>query len=127
MLKQILSQKAPKAIGPYSQAIKAGNFIFCSGQIALSPETGEIVSNDVTKQTRQILKNLKEVLKEAGANFKNVVRTDIFVKNIKDFQTINEVYAEFFNFDPKPARQTVEVSALPKGALVEISCLAFKE
>ena len=127
MLKQILSQKAPKAIGPYSQAIKAGNFIFCSGQIALSPETGEIVSNDVTKQTRQILKNLKEVLKGAGANFKNVVRTDIFVKNIKDFQTINEVYAEFFNFDPKPARQTVEVSALPKGALVEISCLAFKE
>jgi len=127
MTKQISSVNAPKAIGPYSQAIEAGNFIFCSGQIALSPKTGEIISGEIAEQTRQVLKNLQVVLEKAGVNLSAVIKTDIFVKNINDFKTVNEIYSEFFSKDPKPARQTVEISNLPKNALVEISCIAFKK
>ncbi len=127
MTKQISSVNAPKAIGPYSQAIEAGNFIFCSGQIALSPKTGEIISGEIAEQTRQVLKNLQVVLEKAGVNLSAVIKTDIFVKNINDFKTVNEIYSEFFKVAPKPARQTVEISNLPKNALVEISCIAFKK
>lgn len=126
-LKEIKTQKVPVAIGPYSQAVVAGNFIFCSGQIGLKPKTNSLVKDGIEKETRQILKNIGNILKAAGCNFKDVVRVDMFLINIDDFTKVNEIYATFFQSDPKPARQTIEVSKLPKGASIEISCLAYLE
>ena len=123
MKKEILTKEAPAPIGPYSQAIDAGSFVFCSGQIPLDPNTGEIIgSGDVEAQTRQVMKNITAVLKQAGADFNKVVKTTIFLKNMGDFPKVNSIYGEFFEA-PYPARSTVEVARLPKDVLVEIEVI----
>ena len=124
MMKQpILSKNAPQPIGPYSQAIKAGNLLFCSGQIALDPLTGQISAADIEGQTRRVMENIKAVLTEAGATFDQVVKTTIFLKSMNDFPKVNEIYGGYFKTTP-PARSTVEVSRLPKDVLVEIEVIA---
>jgi 2-iminobutanoate/2-iminopropanoate deaminase len=125
MKKIITSSQAPAAVGPYSQATVAGGFIFCSGQIPLNPETGEMEDSDVAAATRRVLTNLKAVLNEAGADFQDVVKTSVFLSDMKDFAAMNAVYGEFFPENP-PARACVAPAALPKGALVEIEAIAFK-
>lgn len=121
MKKVILSQQAPAPIGPYSQAVLAGNTLFVSGQIAL--REGQMIQNSIEEETHQVMKNLGAVLEAAGMSFANIVKTTIFVKDLNNFQTINEVYGSYFSENP-PARETVEVSRLPKDANVEISCIA---
>jgi len=121
-MEKIHTTNAPEAIGPYSQAIKVGNMIFTSGQIALTPD-GKFLDEDVKTQTKQVCENLKAVLKAAGAELKDVVKTTIFLADINDFNEVNEVYGEYFSH--KPARSTVAVKDLPKGAKVEIECIAF--
>lgn len=123
-IEQIKTKNAPDAVGPYSQAVKAGGFLFASGQIALVPETGAMAEGGIEKQTLQVMENLKAVLQEAGCGFSDVVRCDIFITSMKNFPVINEIYASYFEGECKPARQTVEVASLPKGAEVEISCIA---
>ena len=125
-MQSLTSKNAPAPIGPYSQAVISNNLVFCSGQLGLDAQTNEL-KNGVAAQTEQVLLNLLNVLKEAGLNFKNVVRCDIFLIDLKDFIVVNEIYAKYFNGPITPARQTVQVSALPKGALVEISCIAVIE
>ena len=125
MIKTINTKKAPGAVGPYSQAIEANGFIFCSGQIGLDPETGNLV-NSLEVQTKRVLNNLKAVLEEADSGMDFIVKTTIYLKNISDFQVVNSIYAEFFPIH-KPARATVEVSNLPKGALIEIDAIAVKK
>jgi len=120
------TDKAPKAIGPYSQAIQAGNFLFLSGQIPLDPKTGELVQGDIGRQTQQVLENMKGVLESQGLGMKDVVKTTIFLKDIGDFNRVNEVYAAYFPA-PAPARSTVEVARLPKGAGIEIEAIALSE
>ena len=115
---------APAAIGPYSQAVKAGDFLFCSGQIPLDPATGEIVEGDVQAQTERVMNNLVAVLKAGGASLDRVVKTTIFLADLGDFGAVNETYAKFFTGDP-PARATVEVSKLPKAVRVEIEATAY--
>lgn len=122
-METISTENAPGAIGPYSQAVKAGNMIFCSGQIPIDPATGEFVSSDVAEQTRQVLKNLTAVLEAAGSNLNNVVKTTVFLADMNDFTAMNEIYAEFFS-DNKPARATVQAARLPRDARVEIDCIA---
>lgn len=119
----IQTELAPAAIGPYSQAIRSGDLLFCSGQIALVPSTATMVEGDVAAQTRQVLENLGKVLEAAGASWSDVVKTTIFLKDLGDFQRVNAIYAERFGDSP-PARATVEVSRLPKDALVEIDAIA---
>ena len=122
--KTISTDKAPKAIGPYSQAVVAGNLVFCSGQIPLDPVTGEMVgAGDVRRQTERVLENLGAVLAAAGASLASVVKTTIYLADLQDFGNVNEVYARYFLSAP-PARATVEVAGLPKGALVEIDAIA---
>ncbi len=123
MKETISTENAPGAIGPYSQAVKAGNLVFCSGQIPLDPQTGEFVSEDIAMQTRQVLKNLSAVLEAAETSLNNVVKTTVFLADMNDFAAMNEVYAEFFN-DNKPARATVQAARLPRDARVEIECIA---
>jgi 2-iminobutanoate/2-iminopropanoate deaminase len=123
MKKIIFTGEAPQAIGPYSQAVRSGRFLFCSGQIPLDPKSGEIVSGDIATQTRRVLDNIGAILRMAGLTFDNVVKTTIFLTNLADFQTVNEVYGSYFKQDP-PARSTVQVSALPRGANVEIEVIA---
>ena len=123
MKKEIRTKEAPAPIGPYSQAIDAGSFVFCSGQIPLDPISGEIIgTGDVEAQTRQVMKNIAAVLKEAGADFNKVVKTTIFLKSMGDFPKVNSIYGEFFQA-PYPARSTVEVARLPKDVLVEIEII----
>jgi 2-iminobutanoate/2-iminopropanoate deaminase len=124
-MKVINTNKAPKAIGPYSQAVAAGDFIFCSGQIGINPKTGVLVEG-IEEQTTQVLENLKNVIEAAGAGLKNVVKTTIYLKNLVDFEKVNKIYQDFFG-EHRPARVTVEVSALPKGALVEIEAIVYKK
>lgn len=121
----IQTEKAPKAIGPYAQAVKVdcGKMIFCSGQIPLDPKTGEMIEGDIAAQTRQVMENLREVLAAGGATFENVVRCNIFLADMNDFGIVNEVYGEYFPENP-PSRATVEVARLPKDARVEIDCIA---
>ena len=119
----VTTENAPGAIGPYSQAIKAGDFVFCSGQIPIDPATGEFVSEDVAEQTEQVLKNLSAVLEAAGTSLDNVVKTTVFLADMKDFTAMNEVYAKFFSAN-KPARATVQAAGLPRDARVEIECVA---
>lgn len=121
----VLTQKAPQPIGPYSQAVQAGGFVFCSGQIALDPVTGQIVASDVEGQTRQVMKNILAVLEAAGTSFDRVVKATIFLKSMNDFPKVNEIYGNFIPGTP-PARSTVEVSRLPKDVLVEIEVVALK-
>ena len=122
-MKVVSTNKAPQAIGPYSQAMVANGMVFTSGQIALSPD-GEIICDDVVGQCEQVLKNLSEVLKEAGADLSSVVKTTIFLSNMDDFKAVNEVYAKYFS-DHKPARSTVAVKTLPLNVKVEIDCIAM--
>ncbi|MCB1023569.1 MAG: RidA family protein [Acidobacteria bacterium] len=127
MGKEIIStENAPGAIGPYSQAVKTGNLVFVSGQIPIDPATGEFVSDDVAEQTHQVLKNLAAVLEAAGSNLDNVVKTTVFLADMKDFAVMNGVYGEYFANDA-PARATVQAAALPKDARVEIDCIAVIE
>jgi len=118
-------EDAPKVLGPYSHAIKAGGFVFVSGQLPINPETGKIDAHDIENQTRQVLANIKSVLQAAHANFEHVVRCDIFLKHLSDFAKVNAIYGDSFTQASKPARQTVEVSKLPLDALIEISCVAY--
>jgi 2-iminobutanoate/2-iminopropanoate deaminase len=121
--KSVSSPDAPAAIGPYSQAIRSGEFLFLSGQIPLDPRTGEMVQSDIEAETRRVLDNLGAVLAAAGASFGDLVKTTIYLTDLGDFATVNRVYAERFASDP-PARATVQVAALPKGARVEIDGIA---
>lgn len=123
MEKIISTENAPGAIGPYSQAIKINDMIFCSGQIPIDPATGNFVSDDVAEQTEQVLKNLEAVLKAGGAGFENVVKTTVFLADMNDFAVMNEVYGRFFS-EVKPARATVQAARLPRDARVEIDCIA---
>lgn len=118
----ILTDQAPKPIGPYSQAIRAGGFLFCSGQVPLDPQTGQIDGADVETQTRRVMKNIEAVLREADTDFARVAKTTIFLKSMGDFPKVNEIYASYFKGTP-PARSTVEVSRLPKDVLVEIEVI----
>lgn len=120
----IETEHAPEAIGPYSQAVKFNDVIYCSGQIALDPETMNLVGEDVESQTDQVLKNLGEVLKAAGSNYKDVLKCSIFLADMDDFRKVNEIYAGYFKLQP-PARETVAVKTLPKNARIEISCIAI--
>lgn len=124
MMETISTDKAPGAIGPYSQAIKAGGMIFCSGQIPIDVATGEFVSTDVAGQTEQVLKNLSAVLEAAGSSLKNVVKTTVFLADMNDFGAMNEVYGQYFDAS-KPARATVQAARLPRDARVEIDCIAL--
>lgn len=123
MKKAVLSSNAPAPIGPYSQAIDMGSLVFCSGQIALDPQSGQVVGNDVKSQTEQVMKNIDAVLKAAQLEFKNIVKTTIFLTDMKDFPAVNEVYGKFFPEIP-PARSTVAVAGLPKDVKVEIEVVA---
>ena len=123
MKKCIATDKAPQAIGPYSQAVEAGGFIFVSGQIPLVPATGEIVKGDIEAQTTQVLENLREILTAAGSSLAQAVKTTVYLTDITDFSRVNDVYARYFTKEP-PARVCVEVSDLPKQALVEIDVIA---
>ncbi len=123
MKKIISTSDAPAAIGPYSQAIRAGSTVYCSGQIPLDPKTGQIISGGIDAQTRRVLDNIRALLKAEGLGFENIVKTTIFLTNLGDFQTVNEVYGSYFKSQP-PARSTVQVSALPKGANIEIEVIA---
>lgn len=123
MANEIIStQKAPGAIGPYSQAVRAGDMLFTSGQLGLNPETG-VLAEGVRAQADQALKNLGAILHEAGLDYKDVIKTVVFIKNMADFKTVNEVYAHYFTAN-YPARSCVEVAALPMGGLVEVECVA---
>lgn len=124
-MKQIATEKAPAAIGPYSQAINEGGLVFVSGQIPIDPATGAFVEGGITEQTTQSLTNLRNILAEAGTDMSHVMKTTVFLADIADFAAMNAVYAQFFNA-PYPARSAVAVKDLPKGALVEIECIACK-
>lgn len=121
----IISKQAPEPIGPYSQAIQSGNMVFLSGQIAMDNLSGNLITDTIENETRQVMKNLKAVLNAAGLDFSHVVKTSIFLKDMNNFPNVNAVYSEFFQHQP-PARETVEVSRLPKDVNVEISCIAVK-
>jgi 2-iminobutanoate/2-iminopropanoate deaminase len=124
-VKQIIqTEQAPKAIGPYSQAIKSNGFVFASGQIPIIPETGEFVAGGIAEQTEQVIKNLSRVLEAAGSGLDRVVKTTVFLADMNEFAAMNEVYGKFFSAEP-PARATVEASGLPRGARVEIEAIAL--
>jgi 2-iminobutanoate/2-iminopropanoate deaminase len=121
----VSSADAPAAIGPYSQAIGAGQLLFCSGQLPVVPKTGDLVAQDASAQARQVLENLGAVLKAGGSSYAHVVKTTVFLTDLNDFAAMNSVYSEFFP-DTPPARSTIQVAALPKGAKVEIEAIALK-
>ena len=123
MKKIISTTDAPAAVGPYSQAVRIGNFVFCSGQIPLDPQSGKIVAGDIAAQARRVMENISAVLRAEGLSFENIVKTTIYLANLADFQTVNELYGSYFKSDP-PARSTVQVAALPKGAQIEIEVVA---
>ena len=124
MKKIISTNEAPAAVGPYSQAVRAGGMVFCAGQIPLDPQSGQIVAGDISAQTRRVMDNITAVLKADGLTFDNIVKTTIFLVDLNDFQTVNEIYGSYFKQAP-PARSTIQVSALPKGARVEIEVIAL--
>ena len=126
MKKLISTDKAPAAIGPYSQAIQFSGLLFVSGQIAIDPKTGEFVEGGIEAQTEQVLENLKAIIEEAGMTFKNVLKCSCFLKNMEDFVTFNSVYERYFGETP-PARETIEVARLPKDAMVEVSAICGVE
>lgn len=125
LLKAINTPKAPAAIGTYSQAVEAGGFLYVSGQIPLDPKTNNIVEGKIKEQTEQVLFNIASILQARGVVMDRVVKTEVYLANIKDFKAMNEVYAKFFTAEVKPARQAMEVAALPKEVLIEISCIAY--
>lgn len=124
--KIIFTDKTPKPVGPYSQAVQSGDFIFVSGQLPIKPDTGEVLTGDIGLQARLALDNMKAVLKAAGCEMSDVVKTTIYIADIGQFRQVNEVYAEYFKEDP-PARSTVGVKALPKGVGIEIEAIAIKD
>ena len=124
MKKIINTSNAPKPIGPYNQAVISGNLMFMSGQIAFDPSTGELVIGEIQAETKQVMENLKSILDEAGLSFKDVIKTSIFLSDMNNFQQVNEVYGSYFSDEYAPARETVEVSRLPKDVNVEISMIA---
>ncbi|HEY9008203.1 RidA family protein [Ohtaekwangia sp.] len=121
----VYSDQAPEPIGPYSQAVLAGNMLFISGQIAIDRSSGNIITADIESETRMVMTNLEHVLKAAGLDFSHVVKSAIFLKDMNNFPKVNAIYGEYFKINP-PARETVEVSRLPKDVNVEISCIAVK-
>jgi 2-iminobutanoate/2-iminopropanoate deaminase len=121
----INTNNAPAPIGPYSQAVSAGNFLFVSGQIALNPATGQLVTDDIKTETKQVMDNIKAILVEAGIDFSNIVKTSIFLTDMQNFAQVNEVYGTYFK-EAFPARETVQVAGLPKGVNVEITITAIK-
>ena len=125
MKKVINTKNAPKAIGPYSQAILSGNTLYCSGQIAINPDTGNLVIENITAETNQVMKNILAVLNAADMNFENVVKCSIFMRDMNEYSAVNQVYAKYFSENP-PAREAVQVSVLPKNVNVEISIIAVK-
>ena len=125
MEKEIINTAgAPEAIGPYSQAVKAGGFVFISGQIPIDPHSGDVISGDIKEQTQRVMKNLGSVLSAAGSGFDRIVKTTIYLKNLADFNSVNEVYGSYFSNNP-PARATVEVNNLPRGVDIEIDATAL--
>ena len=125
MKKIIKTNKAPEPIGPYNQAIEAGEFIFLSGQIGIDVDTGELINENIQAETNQVMRNIESVLKASNRNFDNVVKSTIFLKDLNDFSIVNEVYSKYFKNKISPARETVEVARLPKDANVEISVIAY--
>lgn len=125
MKKVIATKDAPNAVGPYSQAVQMGDFLFCSGQISIDPKTNEVFTGDIKTQTEMVMKNIEAVLTAAQMNFGNIIKTTIFITNMGDFATVNEIYAKYFK-DAPPARSTVAVAALPKGVNVEIEVIAHR-
>ena len=125
MKKIIKTENAPKPIGPYNQAVIAGNYMFISGQIALHPKNGELITGEIKKETTQVMENLKAILSEASLTFENVVKTTIFLSDMNDFSSVNEIYGSYLNNSTAPARETVQVSKLPVGVNVEISMIAM--
>lgn len=126
-MKEIIhTSKSPEPIGPYSQAVKVGNMLFTSGQIALNPKTQALELQDIQSETKQVMENLKAVLEAAGMDFNDVVKTTIFISNMDNFGEINEVYGRYFNAEEAPARETVQVARLPKDVNIEISMIAIK-
>ena len=126
MRKIVSTDKAPAAIGPYSQANIFGDFVFTSGQVPLDPATGDIVGTTIEEQTRQVFKNMKAILETAGSSLDKVLKTTVFIKNMNDFGKMNEIYAEFFTESSYPSRSGVEVARLPKDVLVEIETIAYR-
>ncbi len=124
MLEKVCTSRAPRPVGPYSQAIRAGGFVFVSGQIPLDPDTGEMTSGDIEAQARRAMENMKAILEEAGSGLDKVVKTTLYLKDLRDFARCNEVYSQYLG-ESRPARSTVEVAALPKGALLEIDAVAL--
>ena len=124
MLSAVSTRLAPGALGPYSQAIRAGDFLFVSGQVAIDPATGELVGGSIGDQTRRVLQNIGEILRAAGGSFQQVVRTTVFLADLDDFPAMNEAYATFFT-PPQPARSTIQAAKLPKDARIEIDAVAF--
>lgn len=116
---------APGAVGPYSQAVKLGSLVFCSGQIGINPQTNELVEGGVVEEAKQVLINLEAVLVASGSNLSKVLQTTIYIQSMANYAVVNDLYAQFFKTEPLPARATVEVSKLPKGANIEISCIAY--
>ena len=125
-MKYISTEKAPSAIGPYSQAVLSGNMLFCSGQIPINPATGELINSEIKEATEQVILNLKEVIEEAGMTLKNVVKTTVFLTDMGNFKSMNEVYEKYFS-ETKPARACVQVSGLPRGVIVEIDAIAIRD
>ena len=121
---RVFTTKAPTPVGPYSQAIRAGNFLFVAGQVPVNPETGEFVTENISAQTRQCMENIKAILSEAGGSLFDIVRTTIYLTNMADFGEVNEAYGNYFDLDP-PARTTIGVAALPKGVAIEIDVIAY--
>lgn len=124
-LKKIETALAPKAIGPYSQAVQAGSYLFISGQIPIDPLTGKITASTIEEQTTQVLENIKAILKEAGLTLEQVVKTEVYLKDMQDFAAMNTIYASYFTHAIKPARQAMQVGKLPMDVRVEISAIAF--
>jgi 2-iminobutanoate/2-iminopropanoate deaminase len=123
----VVTENAPKAIGPYSQAIVAGNYLFVSGQIPIDPTIGKMTAVTIEEQTFQVLNNLEAILAAQGLTLENVVKTEVYLKDLNDFAVMNKIYAERFSHEVKPARATIQVSKLPMDALIEISCVAYKK
>lgn len=124
-IKEIVTEKAPKAIGPYSQGVLAGQYLFVSGQVALDPASGKLIGDTIEAQTKQVLDNIEAILHQAGLSFENVVKSEVYLKDMNDFKGMNSIYSTKFTHATKPARQTLQVAKLPLDALVEISCIAF--